>query len=332
MSIKDKVENIGRLSLAYLPTPIYKLEKISKEIGKNIWIKRDDLTGTETSGNKIRKLEYTFYKAIQDKADVIITAGGVQSNHARAVAAVSARLGLKSHLVLEGKSDANIEGNLLLDLMFGAKVTFLEEENKILRQKMDEIALEYKKKGHTPYIIPVGASDGIGNFGYINAIKEIHEQEKTIGTEFDHIVCAAGSGGTYSGLFLGNQIFGLSKQIIGITVCDNKEYFEAKSRSIIEETGRILDEDFSADGLRFIDGYKGRGYALSSEDELKFISEVAAKEGVILDPVYTGKAFIGMINEIKKGTFDDSNNILFIHTGGLFGLFPKQNQIADILR
>lgn len=333
MSVTDKVESIGRLNLANLPTPIKKLDKISEETGKNIWIKRDDLTGIETSGNKIRKLEYSFFDALKQRTDVVITAGGIQSNHARSTAAVAARLGLKSHLVLEGPADAKIEGNYLLDLMLGAKVTLFDEskEGKSIRQKMQGIAESYIAKGVKAYVIPVGASDGIGNFGYINAMKEISEQERSLGTEFDLIVCAAGSGGTYSGLFLGNQIYDLKKEIVGITVCDNKDYFEKKSSSIIAETGLILDEEFSAEGLRFIDGYKGLGYAISKDDELKFITGVARKEGVILDPVYTGKAFYGLYNEIQKGTFDDHENILFIHTGGLYGLFPKQEQIAKLI-
>ncbi len=332
MSIIDKTEKIGRLNLAHLPTPIQKLDVISGETGKNIWIKRDDLTGVETSGNKIRKLEYSFYEALEKKADVVITAGGIQSNHARSTAAVAARLGIKSHLVLSGQKDAVIEGNYLLDLMLGAKVTVLDEKKECisLQAKMEEIADEYRSSGHNPYIIPVGASNGIGNLGYIGAIKEIAEQEKEIGTKFDLIVCAAGSGGTYSGLYLGNLIYGLDKKIVGFTVCDNKEYFEKVSKIIIGETGLILGEKFETEDLTFIDGYKGLGYAISKEDELKFISGIASKEGIILDPVYTGKAFYGLYNEILKGSFEGYENILFIHTGGLYGLFPKQGQLAGL--
>jgi len=334
MSIQDRINEIDRLKLAYLPTPVYKLENISKEVGKNIWIKRDDLSGVETSGNKIRKLEYSVAQALKEKASVLITAGGIQSNHARATAAVAARLGLKSHLVLSISDEPDLEGNYLLDKMFGAEITFLDEKKTqtSLSRKMQEIYDEYESRGIKAYIIPVGASNGIGNFGYINAIKEIKSQEKDLGTAFDAIVCATGSGGTYSGLVIGNKIYGLNAEIIGITVCDNKDYFIEKSREIINETYRILDEDAEDIALHFIDGYKGLGYAVSKEDELKFISDVASKEGVLLDPVYTGKAFYGLCREIQKGNFKDNQNILFIHTGGLFGLFPKQKQIAECLK
>lgn len=333
MSIQDKINEIDRLHLAYLPTPIYKLEDISKELGKNIWIKRDDLTGVETSGNKIRKLEYSVAQAIKENASVLITAGGIQSNHVRSTAAVAARLGLKSHLVLSISEVPDLEGNYLLDKMFGAEITLLDEKKAqiSLSQKMQEIYDEYESRGIKAYIIPIGASNGIGNFGYINAVKEIITQEEELGVKFDAILCATGSGGTYSGLAIGNKIYGAGAKIIGITVCDNKDYFIKKSREIIEETYAVLDEEIENIDLRFIDGYKGLGYALSKEDELRFLSKVASEEGILLDPVYTGKAFYGLYQEIQKGNFKDNQNILFIHTGGLFGLFPKQKQIAECI-
>ena len=328
----EKIDRLDRIALANLPTPVYKMN-ISRDLGRNIWIKRDDFTGAEMSGNKVRKLEFTIARAMKEGADVLITAGGIQSNHARATAAAAARLGLRSHLVLGVSKPPRAEGNYLLDRMFGAEITLLDENGgTTLSEKMEQVAEAYRQEGRRPYIIPVGASDGVGNFGYLNAVREIMAQEQENGVTFDAIVCAVGSGGTYSGLYLGNRLFGLHRRIVGITVCDNKEYFTKVCGAIVDQTLAYLGEEPDEEkAFSFIDGYKGLGYAISKEDELKFIAEIASKEGIVLDPVYTGKAFYGLYNEVKKGTFDSCENILFIHTGGQYGLFPKQEQIATVL-
>jgi len=332
-TLLEKLDKLDRIELANLPTPIYKLGNVSRELGKNIWIKRDDFTGAEMSGNKVRKLEFSIAQALKEGCDVLITAGGIQSNHARATAAAAARLGLKSHLVLNISVPPKAEGNYLLDQMLGAKITLLDENGGVtLSEKMEQVAEEYRKNGHRPYLIPVGASNGVGNFGYLNTVREIVEQEKKLGVTFDTIVCAVGSGGTYSGLYLGNKVFEAGKKIVGVTVCDNKDYFTKVCGTIVDQTLGILGEGPDDDkSFTFIDGYKGLGYAISKADELEFIAGIAAKEGVIFDPVYTGKAFYGLYNEVKKGTFDSCDNILFIHTGGQYGLFPKQEQIAEVL-
>ena len=333
-SITAKLDRIDRIELASLPTPIYRLNHISRELGKNIWVKRDDFTGVEMSGNKVRKLEFSIAQALKEGADVLITAGGIQSNHARATAAAATRLGLRSHLVLEISKAPKAEGNYLIDQMLGAAITLLDEsEGVTFAEKMGQIADMYRQEGHTPYIIPVGASNGVGNFGYLNAFREILAQEEKLGLNFDAIVCATGSGGTYSGLYLGNKLFEASKKIVGITVCDNKEYFAKVCGKIVDQTLDILGEEPDEEkAFTFIDGYKGLGYAISKADELRFIADVAAKEGIILDPVYTGKAFYGLYNEVQKGTFDACENILFIHTGGQYGLFPKQEQMSEVLQ
>ncbi len=331
--IEQKLDRMDRIPLANLPTPVYRLENISKELGREIWIKRDDFTGAEMSGNKVRKLEFSIAQAKKEGADILITAGGIQSNHARATAAAAARLGLESHLVLSVSSAPKAEGNYLIDQLLGAKITLLDENGGVtLSAKMDEIAQQYRKAGRKPYIIPVGASNGIGNFGYLNAVREIARQEKDLGITFDAIVCATGSGGTYSGLYLGNRLFGLGRRIVGITVCDNKEYFQKVCGTIVDQTLALLGEAPDEEkAFSFIDGYKGLGYAISKPDELSFIAHVAKTEGIILDPVYTGKAFYGLYREVEKGSFDSCERILFIHTGGQYGLFPKQEQISEVL-
>ena len=323
MQLPEKVE------LAFLPTPIYKLEKVSKQFQKNIYIKRDDLTGIETSGNKIRKLEYSLREAFEQGCDLVITCGGMQSNHARATAYAAAKLSMKSCLLLRGNGSSEpVEGNYFLDRLVGADIVIKEPE--IFNRDKDKIMLKlktaYEAKGYKPYIIQMGASNGIGTLGYVEAFTEILKQEEAMKVEFDTIIDAVGSGGTYAGLYIGNELNRTKKQIIGFNVCDDKEYFIKEITKIIKEAQVYFDQEIKTERIKIIDGYVGQGYALSRSEELDAIASLAKLEAVVLDPVYTGKAYYGLINELEKGTFVDSENILFMHTGGIFGLFPKQSQ------
>jgi D-cysteine desulfhydrase len=318
-----------RIHLANLPTKIEKLERLSRELGgPNIYIKRDDQTGSEISGNKIRKLEYSLKEAIDKGCDCIITCGGVQSNHCRATAAVAAKLGMKSCLVLRGDKNTSPDGNHFIDLLLGADVRFISPEDYKNRRMeiMEKIKGEFESSGLKPYIIPEGASNGIGAFGYYAAMEEIINQQQEMGIQFDGIVLAVGSGGTYAGLYLANKAFQNNGSIHGINVCDNREYFVNKIYEILYESRKYYSENIpiSKDSISIIDGYVGAGYAISRSEELEFIQFIARLEGLILDPVYSGKAMYGLIQEIKKGTFEGYKNILFIHTGGIFGLFPQK--------
>lgn len=320
-----------KLDLANFPTKIEKLEKISKESGINIYIKRDDQTGSEISGNKIRKLEYSIYEAIENGCDTLITCGGIQSNHARATAAAGIKLGMRAILVLRSDETPELEGNYFLDKVIGADVRIISSDDYRERRAeiMKKIKAESDTEGHKAYIIPEGASNGIGSLGYYSAMEEIREQEKELGIKFDRIVAAVGSGGTYAGLCMGNaEFFNGEKKITGFNVCDDAEFFKKKSEEIIEEAQKYLDKSIivKAEDMDIIDGYVGIGYAQSKPEELEFIQKTAKKEGIIFDPVYTGKAMYGMMNEIEKETFEKGENVLFIHTGGLFGIFSKRNQ------
>ena len=311
------------IQLANLPTKIEKLKNLSKDLGKNIYIKRDDQTGVEISGNKVRKLEFALKEALDDGCDFLITCGGIQSNHARATAAVAANYNMGSYLVLRGKEDSELEGNLFLDRILGAKIKYITPDEYMHNRTdiMKDIKEELSKQGHKAYIIPEGASNGIGSFGYIKAIEEIMLQEKGLGVKFDAIVATVGSGGTYAGLYYGNKVKENNSTIYGVNICDNSEYFKEIVKNLIDEIKSYtkIDIQVNKEEIDIIDGYGGLGYAISQQKEIDFIKYFAKLEGIILDPVYTGKAMYGLVEEIKKGSFDKHNNILFIHTGGLYG-------------
>lgn len=318
------------IPLANLPTKIERLNRVTQELdGINLFIKRDDQTGTEVSGNKIRKLEFVIQDALQQGCDSLITCGGMQSNHARATAAVAAKLGLKAILVLRGSGKCPLEGNYFLDRLFGAEIHQISAEDYKNRRSeiMEGIKKEMSLNGFKPYIIPEGASDGIGTFGYIKAMEEIIEQEKELGLHFDAIVATVGSGGTYSGLLIANKLLNHTSKVYGINICDTAAYFKERIHAMIQESLSFLDSQFTIEinNINLIDGYAGKGYGLSTPEELEFIRSFARQEGIVLDPVYTGKAMYGLMEELKKGNLKQHKNILFIHTGGLFGLFPKSS-------
>ena len=328
-----------KLALANLPTKIQRLSRWSDECGKNIYVKRDDQTGSEWSGNKIRKLEFAVQEALEQGCNLLITCGGIQSNHCRATVAVAAHLGLKAAVLLRISEEPPVEGNYFLDRLMGADVRFCtrDEYRDHRGDIMQEMADGYTAQGYKPYIIPEGASFGVGVLGYYFAMKEIVAQEKEMGVRFDTVLVATGSGGTLAGLQLANLIHGYGKRVIGVCVCDDAAYFQDIAARISRDAlpylvaqGEISEQEASrwAASLKpgdfeFFEEYVGIGYALSRPEELEHIRRMARLEGTVFDPVYTGKATYGMVNELKEGgRLRSSENILFIHTGGLYGLFP----------
>lgn len=320
-----------RMSLARLPTPLEPLDRLSSELGgPRIWLKRDDLTDTAASGNKLRKLEFVVAAALAEQADVLITAGGVQSNHCRATAIVAARLGLSSHLVLRGRPQA-ADGNLLLDQMVGAGITFANAaEFDNLDATFEQIAEGYRRQGRRPYCIPVGASDETGLWGYIEAARELKADFGRQNIRPGYLVSAAGSGGTLGGLVLGSCMHGLETQMFAFNVCDDAEWFIDKISRDFERWENRYQPGFDTSGLAInvIDGYVGPGYARADAHVFDTIRHLARLEGVLLDPVYTGKAFDAMLTEIKAGRFADTTDIVFLHTGGIFGLFPQRSELV----
>ena len=321
----------NRLNLANLPTPLTPLEKFAvPNFDGKIWVKRDELTGTEVSGNKIRKLEFTIAHALDKGCDTLITCGGVQSNHCRATAILGARLGIKVHLILRGEKPEHPDGNLLMDYLVGAEISYLPElEWGSHVELAHELLQQYQQQGSNSHFIPTGASDEIGLWGYIAASEELKNDFETNGISPNYIVTATGSGGTQGGLVVGAKLFDLSGQVVAFNVCDNAEYFDNKIREDVACWKHRYNMKLNEDDLEIctIEGYVGPGYGTADQEVFKTIAELARTEGLFLDPVYTGKAFHGMVTEIQKGVegqLPGASNLVFVHTGGLFGVFPQQ--------
>ena len=323
-----------RLLLAQTPTPLILQERFSAHCaGPRIWVKRDDMTGGVISGNKVRKLEFSLAAALEQGCDTVITCGGVQSNHCRTTAVLCAQLGLKCHLVLRGAEEAP-DGNLLLDKLVGANISFYPNTEytaragEILQYWQDD----YQQRGHKAFVIPVGASDGIGLWGYIAACQELAADFQRHGISPGHIVSATGSGGTQGGLTVGNALFDLGARVWGVNVCDDAEYFRQKVLEDMQQWQQWYQQPLEVKKLQVnvIDGYVGAGYARASQEVFATIRQLAEMEGLVLDPVYTGKAFHGMVDQMQKGLFSDAEDIVFVHTGGVFGLFPQRDQLFAV--
>jgi D-cysteine desulfhydrase len=337
----QKIPYPPRLDLAHTPTPLEPLQRLSKMFGVALHIKRDDLTGAGLSGNKIRKLEFVLADAIECGADTVLTCGGAQSNHARATAIAAAMLGLSCRLILRTPDPSNpppLEGNILLDRLVGSEIVWITPgEYKRRDEIFEREAAALRKLGRTPYIIPEGASNPLGAWGYIRAAEELADDLAHLPDHTDQpwtIINATGSGGTSAGLILGTHMFGLNTRVVSINVCDDRDYFVQVIGEICESAiaNYQLGIPFSRErDIEIIDGYVGRGYAISQPEELSLLRDVARTEGIFLDPVYTGKAFFGMTQELSHDPNRFGDRIVFMHTGGIFGLFPKADEFAQLL-
>jgi D-cysteine desulfhydrase len=322
-----------RLSLARLPTPLQPLERLSRELGgPRLWVKRDDLSDCAASGNKIRKLEFTLARALAEGCDTLITCGGLQSNHCRATAQLGARLGLAVELVLRGEPAGLPDGNLFLDTLFGATVHAYPPRRyqSGLPALLAGHAERLRAAGRRPFVIPTGASDATGVWGYVSAAGELAADFRTAGIAPRHVVLATGSGGTQAGLTAGLHLQRLDCRVTGIAVCDDAAWFEAKVRQDLAEwrDRYAVEIDTGALAVRTLDAYVGPGYGVATPEVLETIRQVARCEGIVLDPVYTGKAFHGMLQELRAGRMREAADIVFLHTGGIFGLFAQREQLA----
>jgi D-cysteine desulfhydrase len=306
-----------------------------------IWVKRDDLTGSELMGNKVRKLEYLMAEAVAEGATHVITCGGEQSNHARATAFAAAQLGMKSLLILRTDDPENppaATGNILLDRLVGAELQWISraawrDRNQLLAEAADRV----RRGGDRPYVVPEGGSNALGSWGYIRAMHELAEDLRDIASPAQPVtvVYACGSGGTGAGLILGAKLLRLAERgirVAGVNVCDDRAYF-------VDVIGRICGEaearwklgtEVTEADIELVDGHVGRGYAKSRPEELATIRDVCRSDGIVLDPVYTGKAFHGVVTELAADPARFGAAVAFIHTGGMFGLFAP-GEIASVL-
>ncbi len=315
---------LPRVPLAFLPTPISPLPNLSRYLGgPELFIKRDDQTGLATGGNKARKLEFLLGQAVEAGADTLITAGSVQSNHARQTAAAAAQQGLRCHLVLRGQPLEFPNGNLLLDHLLGATIHWTDEAAPYSRT-LERVEEELFAAGGHPYIIPYGGSSPHGIMGYVTAMIEYAAQAAALGA-FDAHVFATSSGGTQAGMVLGAHLAGLGSatRILGISVDRPRDVLAADVASLASQGAALLGADWRIDARDILidDGYRGGGYAVIGEPEREAIALLARTEGILLDPVYTGRAMAGLIDLIRQGTLASSERVLFWHTGGVPALF-----------
>lgn len=311
---------IERLTLAHLPTPIEALPHLSSYLNRpQLFIKRDDLTGLGMGGNKTRKLEYLAADALAKGAKTLISTGAVQSNHCRQVAATAAKLGLGCQLILAGAEPAEAQGNLLLNKLFGAQLFYTTKANR--DQELQERFAQAEQDGLKPYLIPYGGSNQIGALGYLNAMRELSEQ----GLEPDWIVFASSSGGTQAGLILGAHITGFKGKILGISIEYDRAHFSTQISDLVNQTAESLGYDWSVTPQEVLinDAYCQAGYGVLTSAEIEAVAMFASKQGVLLDPVYTGRAAAGLIDLIRNNFFNPEEKILFWHTGGTPALFAE---------
>ena len=326
------ISRFPRLHFAHLPTPLEPLEKLSKLLGgPQIFIKRDDCTGLATGGNKTRKLEFLIGEAFQKNADTVITQGATQSNHVRQTAAISARMGLSCEVILEhrtGSEDPEYleNGNVLLDRLFGASIKTVPAGADMDRA-LKESAEEIQKNGGTPYIIPGGGSNPTGALGYVNCAMELVGQLNDRGLKVDHLVTATGSAGTQAGLVSGIEGTRSGIPVLGICVGIEKKLQEEKVFDLVKRTNELLDIAGSVDRDAVVANgdYVGPGYGKPTEGMIEAVQLLAREEGILLDPVYSGKGMAGLIDLIRKGHFRKSENVVFLHTGGSTALFAYRN-------
>ncbi|HHW55472.1 MAG: D-cysteine desulfhydrase family protein [bacterium] len=333
--LKGRLAEYPQVELMWGRTPIVHAANISRELGIDLFIKRDDLTGLALGGNKTRKLEFLLGEARSKNCDTVITAGAVHSNHALQTAAAAQKLGMKPVLVLRGVAEN--KGNYFLDRLLGADIRVFDvEAGGELKNYMEEIQGEYIAGGKRPYLIPVGGSSPTGVLGYIKAVIEIMEQCKEMNLAFDYLVSATSSGGTQAGILLGCKAIAPGAKPLCIGVGDPREELLADVRLLVEETSSRLGlEGGVPTGGEIeeatIGGYGFGGYGTIVKEVVDLIRSVARKEGLYLDPVYTGKAFLGLMDLAKREIIPPGSRVLFLHTGGLGGLFQYEDMIGEML-
>ena len=326
----------ARIRLAHLPTPLEPLPRLSEALGLDLWIKRDDCTGLAGGGNKTRKLEFLLGAAFEQEADTLVTQGAVQSNHVRQTAAVAAAHGLACEIILEERTGSKAtdyvgNGNVLLDRLFGATIRTVPGGTDMVAE-LEKTAAEVRARGGKPYVIPGGGSNPVGALGYVDCAREIVVQADEMDLEVHRIVTATGSAGTHAGLVAGLAVMGADVPVLGIGVRAPRDRQEANVFKLAEETaallgqpGRVTREMVVADC-----DYVGEGYGLIDQGVIDALTLAARLDGIVLDPVYSGKAMKGLIALARAGRFR-GETVVFLHTGGAQGLFGYQSEIEGAL-
>jgi D-cysteine desulfhydrase len=310
-----------KVNLGFFPTPIHELKNLSALFpGCRIFIKRDDQTGLATGGNKTRKLEYLIREALERGCDTLITAGAQQSNHCRQTAAACAAVGLECHLLLGGAEPDRYSGNLLLSSLLGAQIRFTGEHRK--GEDIPDLRESLEKKGRHSFVIPYGGSNLTGALGFVHAVQELKSQLEAQDLRIDQIFFASSSGGTQAGMILGKALLNLGAELCPIAIDKeelNGKRLEEVVLELVLEGAKALDlkQSFSENDTRLIRDYDHAGYGMVTREESGAIRLLAQKEGILLDPVYTGRAFYGMLDRLWKGRMPQNSNILFWHTGGI---------------
>lgn len=319
--------NFPRVPLCHASTPLEKLSRLSEFLGVNIWVKRDDCTGLAGGGNKTRKLEFLMADALQKGADTVITVGGLQSNHARQTAAAAAKVGLACELVLEDvkgvpQRDYYHNGNLLLDQLCGAIVHNVQSD-QTSELVVAQLIGNLKQQDKTPYLIPLGGSNALGSLGYVVCADEIIKQSQKLQVDFKQIVLATGSAGTQAGLLAGLIAQQIDTAVLGICVSRDGPAQQTIVESLLKETLALLDIDTnqSSGRVKANGDYYGEAYGITTDKTIEAVRLLARLEGLLLDPVYTGKAMAGLIDLCQQGVYSPEQNILFLHSGGSQGLF-----------
>jgi D-cysteine desulfhydrase family pyridoxal phosphate-dependent enzyme len=334
------ISDIPRVPISFLPTPLEPLRALTEHLGgPRIWIKRDDMTGLATGGNKARKLEFLFADAIEKRADTVFTAAGIQSNCCRMTAAAARKFGLKCVLGLSGEKPGHLTGNLLLDEIMGCEYVFLPDfrgkpDLEDIMATVFNAMQGLREEGRNVYWIPPGGSVPLGNLGYYLAAHEMFEQAQERGFRIDHILLANGSGGTQAGLLAGVKCLDMPASVIGISVSKKGSMKEIGPPSVdaaANLVGELIGKEVGANAEDVIIHYDyyGEDYGKVTDECIDAIKLVARLEGIILDPVYTGKAMAGLIDLVKKGSFRNDENIVFLHTGGYPGLFPYGDSFRE---
>lgn len=307
-------QDFDRVSIGVFPTPVQKLHNISRLLGTQVYVKRDDLTGLGMGGNKVRKLEYLLADAKAQGAEVVFTTGGAQSNHAMLTAAAARKLGMTPILILKKRGVTARQGNQLLEHLMGVDVRFMDTDDYAdIYAEMDRVG---RALGKPYYKIPCGGSNALGTLGYVDCAREIRDQ----GLHFDHLICAEGSGGTMAGLALGAKLYLPGTRVTGMMV--DSDPFEEITVRLMREAAALLGADVQVSAEDFdLRDLCGPGYAIPSQEGNAAVAMMAENEGLFLDPVYTGKAFAGLIAMAREGAFKPTDRVLFLHSGGAGGLF-----------